>query len=317
MEWNKQNLLDLESLDANEISYCLDRAESFREVSTRNVKKVPALRGQVVVLMFFEPSTRTKTSFSLAAKRMSADVVNFSASSSSLKKGESIRDTARNIEAMGIDTIVLRHSAPGASQILTRSVDAGIVNAGDGAHEHPTQGLIDLFTIRKHRGSIEGQTVAIVGDILHSRVARSNIQGLLKLGANVILCGPPTLLPESYRDLGVELSHDLDEVMQRADVLNLLRIQLERQNANRFPSIREYTRLFGVNEQRMEQAGGDILVMHPGPINRGVEVTPGVADGPQSVVLNQVTYGLAVRMAVLYLVSGDASGVNMSESETG
>jgi aspartate carbamoyltransferase catalytic subunit len=301
--WSHDNLLDLERLTEDELRLILDTAESFKEVSTRNIKKVPALRGKVVVTLFEEPSTRTKSSFSLAAKRMSADVVNFSVGKSSVKKGESMRDTVRNIEAMGVDIFVHRSASPGAPERISSAVDASIINAGDGSHEHPTQALLDVFTIREQKGTVDGLTVAIVGDITHSRVARSNIHALQKLGAEVVLCGPSTLIPDAFRDMGVEISHDLDEVIRSVDVLNLLRIQLERQTANLFPSIREYTRLFGVNEERLEQANKDILIMHPGPINRGVEVTPDVADGPRSVILRQVTNGLAARMAVLYLVS--------------
>ncbi len=302
-EWNREHLLGLSDLSADELNLILDTASSFGEVSTRNVKKVPALRGQVVVNLFAEPSTRTKTSFSMAAKRMSADVVSFSAQKSSIKKGETIRDTVRNIEAMGVDVFVYRCSEPGSPHLIADAIDACVINAGDGAHEHPTQGLLDTYTIREAKGSIEDLTVAIVGDITHSRVARSNIHALTTLGADVILCGPSTLIPDTFRDLGVEISHNLDEVLQQVDVLNLLRIQLERQSANLFPSIREYKRLFGINKKRLEKAKDDILIMHPGPINRGVEVTPEVADGPNSVILRQVTNGLAVRMAVLYLVA--------------
>ncbi len=301
--WSHKHLLDLEELSRSELKLILDTAESFKEVSTRNIKKVPALRGKVVVTLFEEPSTRTKSSFSLAAKRMSADVINFSVGKSSVKKGESMRDTVRNIEAMGVDIFVHRSASPGAPHRIQNAVDASIINAGDGGHEHPTQALLDVFTIREQKGAVEGQTVAIVGDITHSRVARSNIHALKKLGANVLLCGPSTLIPDAFENMGVEISHDLDEVIRSADVLNLLRIQLERQTANLFPSIREYTRLFGVNRKRLEKASDDLLIMHPGPINRGVEVTPEVADGPRSVILRQVTNGLAARMAVLYLVS--------------
>lgn len=303
LNWSHDNLLDLERLSEEELKLILDTAESFREVSTRNIKKVPALRGKVVVTLFEEPSTRTKSSFSLAAKRMSADVVNFSVGKSSVKKGESMRDTVRNIEAMGVDIFIHRSASPGAPERISSAVDASIINAGDGSHEHPTQALLDVFTIREQKGTVDGLTVAIVGDITHSRVARSNIHALKKLGAEVVLCGPSTLIPDSFRDMGVKISHDLDHVIESADVLNLLRIQLERQTANLFPSIREYTRLFGVNQERLEQANKDVLIMHPGPINRGVEVTPEVADGPRSVILRQVTNGLAARMAVLYLVS--------------
>ncbi len=303
--WDRKHLLDLERLSARELTLILDTADSFQEVSTRNIKKVPALRGKVVVTLFEEPSTRTKSSFSLAAKRMSADVVNFSVGKSSVKKGESMRDTVRNIEAMGVDIFIYRSASPGAPERIAGTVDSSIINAGDGGHEHPTQALLDVFTIREKKGEIDGLNVAIVGDITHSRVARSNVQALKKLGANVILCGPSTLVPDAFRRMGVEVSHDLDDVIERVDVLNLLRIQLERQTANLFPSIREYTRLFGVDQERLQRARDDLILMHPGPINRGVEVTPDVADGSRSVILRQVTNGLAVRMAVLYLVSGN------------
>jgi len=305
-EWTRRHLLGLEDLSAEELTAILDTAESFKEVSTRSIKKVPALRGKVVVMFFYEPSTRTRISFELAAKRLSADTISFSKSTSSTTKGETLIDTARNIEAMGIDIVVMRHEAPGAPHLLARTLDASIVNAGDGCHEHPTQGLLDIFTIRERKGSIKGLKVGICGDITHSRVARSNIWGLKKLGAEVIVIGPSTLIPKSITDLGAEISYDLDAVLGELDVINLLRIQLERQGAQYFPSIREYQELYGVTRKRLDRVGAkdDLLVMHPGPINRGVEITPDVADGPQSVILRQVTNGLAVRMAVLYLVSG-------------
>ena len=302
--WNRRHLLGLEELSAEELQAILDTAESFKEVSTRSVKKVPALRGKVVVLLFFEPSTRTSTSFNLAAKRLSADVVSFSVSTSSVSKGETLNDTAKNIEAMGVDIVVVRHSAPGAARQLSRILDASVVNAGDGSHEHPTQGLLDIFTIREAKGHIEGLKVAIVGDIQYSRVARSNIQGLTKLGAQVVVVGPATLIPPHIEELGVEVSYDLDAVLPDVDVVNILRIQLERQGRSMFPSIREYAALFGINQDRLDRAKPDLLVLHPGPMNRGVEITPDVADGNHSVILRQVTNGLAVRMAVLYLVSG-------------
>ena len=301
--WTKLHLLGLEELSREEILHILDTAESLKEVSTRSVKKVPALRGKVVVNLFFEDSTRTRTSFSLAASRLSADVVEFSAKVSSISKGETLRDTARNIEAMGVDVIVIRHSAPGAPHYLARCVSVPVVNAGDGCHEHPTQGLLDMFTIRELKGRIEGLNVAIVGDIAHSRVARSNLWGLTKLGAHVILVGPSTLVPNAMRQTGAEISHNLDEVIPRVDVVNMLRVQQERITSNVFPSVEEYTRLFGLNGQRLARAKSDVLVMHPGPINRGVEMTSDVADGTHSAILRQVTNGLAVRMAVLFLVS--------------
>ncbi|MCK5578691.1 MAG: aspartate carbamoyltransferase catalytic subunit [Planctomycetes bacterium] len=304
MKWSRKHLLGLADLSATEITTILDTAGSFKEVSTRNIKKVPALRGKVVVNMFVEPSTRTKTSFSLAAKRLSADIVDFSSSSSSLVKGESLKDTARNIEAMGVDIVIIRHRAPGAPHLLTKVLDACIINAGDGAHEHPTQGLLDIFTIREKKKKIKGLKVAVVGDILHSRVARSNIWGLTKLGAQVFAVGPSTLIPDEFKELGVKISYNIDEVLPELDVINILRIQMERQNTNLFPSTREYARIFGINSERLKKAKKDVLILHPGPINRGVEITPEVADGKHSAILEQVTNGLAVRMAVLYLVSG-------------
>ena len=302
--WTRRHLLGLEELSAEELLAILDTAESFKEVSTRSIKKVPALRGKVVVLLFFEPSTRTATSFNLAAKRLSADVVSFSVSTSSVSKGETLNDTARNIEAMGVDIVVVRHSAPGAALQLSRILNASVVNAGDGPHEHPTQGLLDIFTIREAKGRIEGLKVAIVGDIQYSRVARSNIWGLKKLGAEVTVVGPATLIPRNIGQLGVKVSYDLDAVLPEMDVVNILRIQLERQGRSMFPSIREYAQLFGINRERLRRAKPDLLVLHPGPMNRGVEITPDVADGNHSVILRQVTNGLATRMAVLYMVSG-------------
>jgi len=305
--WTRRHLLGLEDLSAEELGAILDTAESFKEVSTRNIKKVPALLGKVVVLLFFEPSTRTRISFELAAKRLSADTLTFTRATSSTVKGETLVDTARNVEAMGIDIVVMRHEAPGAPHMLAKILDASVINAGDGCHEHPTQGLLDIFTIRERKGRIEGLKVGICGDITHSRVTRSNVWGLKKLGAEVIVIGPSTLIPPEITSLGVEISYDLDAVVGELDVINLLRIQLERQGSERyFPSIREYAELFGLTRERLERAGAkdDLLVMHPGPINRGVEITPEVADGSRSVILRQVTNGLAVRMAVLYLVSG-------------
>jgi aspartate carbamoyltransferase catalytic subunit len=301
--WTRRHLLGLEELSAEELLAILDTADSFKEVSTRSIKKVPALQGKVVVLLFFEPSTRTATSFNLAAKRLSADVVSFSISASSVSKGETFNDTAKNIEAMGVDIVVVRHTAPGAALLLSRILQASVVNAGDGSHEHPTQGLLDIFTIREAKGRIEGLKVAIVGDILYSRVARSNIWGLTKLGAKVVVVGPATLIPADIEKLGVEVSYDLDAVLPEVDVVNILRIQLERQGRSMFPSIREYAELFGINRERLARAKPDVLVLHPGPMNRGVEITPEVADGNRSLILRQVTNGLAVRMAVLYLVS--------------
>lgn len=304
VSWHRRHLLGLEDLSAEEITAILDTAESFDEVSRRNRKKVPALQGRIVFNMFFENSTRTRTSFSLAAKRLSADTQDFTASSSSLSKGESFIDTARNIEAMGADILVVRHSTPGAPHLLAQRVGCSIVNAGDGAHEHPTQALLDLLTIRRAKGRLDGLTVGLVGDIRHSRVARSNLWGLKKLGAHVILCGPPTLVPRSLEALGCEVAHHLDDILPRLDVINVLRIQFERDQRAVFPSVTEYFRLYGMTGERLRKAKPDVLLLAPGPINRGIELTPEVADGPNSAILDQVTNGLAVRMAVLYLVSG-------------
>ncbi|MDX1683024.1 MAG: aspartate carbamoyltransferase catalytic subunit [Phycisphaeraceae bacterium] len=307
IEWAHPHLLDLESLSPEDLRNLLTQARGFEDVSTRSVKKVPALRGRVVVNLFFEDSTRTRSSFHLAASRLSADVLDIAAKGSSVSKGETLRDTARNIEAMGVDVIVCRHGRSGAAKLLAESVDCSVINAGDGRHEHPTQGLLDLYTIAKRLGrddfDFSGLTVGIVGDIAHSRVARSGVHGLRKLGAKVILVGPPTLLPGSFAELGCELSHDLDEVLPRLDVINMLRIQFERIDGQAFPSGREYAARFGLTQDRMAAASDDLVVMHPGPLNRGVEIESAVADGPQSAILEQVTHGLAVRMAALYLVT--------------
>jgi aspartate carbamoyltransferase catalytic subunit len=302
--WKQTHLLGLEDLGRPEIEMILDSAEEFLAAGLQPKKKRTDLAGKVMVNLFFEPSTRTRTSFSLAARRLSADTLDFTPSSSSLSKGETFIDTAKNIEAMGVDVMVVRHTTPGAPHLLAKHVASSIINAGDGAHEHPTQGLLDIFTIRRHKKKIEGLTVGLVGDIAHSRVARSNIHGLLKLGANVIVCGPPTLVPQTIGQLGVEVSHRLDDIMARCDVINMLRIQFERQRNGLFPSISEYARLFGVDKERLRRAKPDILLLAPGPINRGVEVTPDVADGPHSAILQQVTNGLAIRMAVLVLLCG-------------
>lgn len=302
--WNRKHLLGLEDLSAVEIRAILDTADSFAEISQRDRKKVPALLGRVVFNLFFENSTRTRTSFSLAAKRLSADVQDFTASTSSLAKGESFIDTARNIEAMGADILVVRHATPGAPHLLAQHVRCSIINAGDGAHEHPTQALLDLLTIRRKLGRLDGLTVGLVGDIVHSRVARSNIWGLTKLGARVILCGPPTLVPSRFEQLGCEIAYNLDEILPRLDVVNVLRIQFERDQRSVFPSVSEYFRLYGMTRERLQRARSDLLLLAPGPINRGVELTPEVADGPHSAILDQVTNGLAVRMAALYLVNG-------------
>lgn len=299
--WTSKHLLTLNDLTPEEIIYVLDTAESFKEVSTRSVKKVPALRGRVVCTMFFEDSTRTRMSFTLAAQRLSADVLDFSAKISSASKGESLRDTARNVEAMGVDVMIIRHQSAGAAYELTQAVNCCIINAGDGQHAHPTQALLDLFTIRERKGRIEGLNVAIVGDIAHSRVARSDVRGLIKLGANVTLVGPPTLVPRTFEQFGARVTSNLDEILPELDVVNMLRIQQERITSSVFPSLREYVRLFGMNSDRLRRCKPDVLIMHPGPVNRGIELAADVADGPNSSILRQVTNGLAVRMAVLFL----------------
>ena len=304
MEWTRKDLLGLYDLSGEEITYILDTAAEFKKVNERNVKKVPALRGKTVVNFFVEPSTRTRVSFELAEQRLSADIVNMQAQASSLLKGETLLDTVKNIEALQVDLVVLRHSAPGAQNFIAQNLKCGVVNAGDGAHSHPTQALLDLFTIREKLGTIKDVNVTIVGDILHSRVARSNIWGLLKLGANVTLAGPSTLVPREFEEIGVKVCHNLKDAIKNADVVNLLRIQHERQNAGFFPSTGEYARFFGINKDVMQDMKPDALIMHPGPINRDVELAGDVADGSNSVILEQVTNGLAVRMAVLFLVAG-------------
>ncbi|TWU07860.1 aspartate carbamoyltransferase catalytic subunit [Stieleria varia] len=301
--WNRRHLLDLESLSADEIVTLLDVAQVMKEATGGCRRKISLLQGKTCANLFFENSTRTRNSFSLAAKRLGADTVEFGSSGSSVAKGETYVDTAKTIEAMGVDWVVTRHSTPGTPHLLARELDCCVLNAGDGPHEHPTQGLLDLLTIRQHRGSFEGLTVAMVGDIAHSRTARSNIWGLHKLGAHVIVCGPPTLVSERWRELGFEVAHHLDEILPRCDVLNLLRIQFERQKARPFPSVHEYAALYAMNAARMKKARKDILIMAPGPINRGVEITPEVADGPHSVILEQVNNGIAVRMAALWLLA--------------
>jgi len=304
MKLKSRHLLGLQEMSKEEIELILDNAIGFKEIFTRTVKKVPTLRGKTVVNLFFENSTRTRTSFEIAAKRLSADVINFSVSTSSVTKGESLLDTARTIEAMGSDFIVMRHSCPGAPHLLSKRLKSAIINAGDGCHEHPSQGLLDLFTMREHKRKIAGLKVVILGDILHSRVARSNIWGLSKLGAKVTVVGPKTLIPPHIEKLGVEICYDLKKGIKDADVINLLRIQLERQRKNLFPSIREYKLLYGLTQERMKYAKPDVLIMHPGPINRGVEISQEVADGPYSVIIEQVTNGVAIRMSILYLLSG-------------
>ena len=308
MTWTRKDLLTLSELSAEEISFILDTAAEFKGVGKRRMKKVPSLRGKTLVNLFVEASTRTRTSFELAAVRLSADVVNITANTSSLAKGESLKDTAKNLEALAADLIVLRHSAAGAPQFLAERLHAGVINAGDGSHEHPTQGLLDVFTMREHLGSIAGLKAGIVGDIRFSRVARSNIWALQKLGAEVVLIGPPTLVPREFERVGARISHDLDEVLGELDVVNLLRIQHERQKAGYFPGTGEYAALFGLSAARAEKLKPGALVMHPGPIHRGVELDGSVADGPHSVILDQVTNGLAVRMAVLYLCASVPRG---------
>ncbi|MEK7401767.1 MAG: aspartate carbamoyltransferase catalytic subunit [Gemmatimonadota bacterium] len=299
-----KDLLGIEPLSPDQIQLILDTAEPFKEISERAIKKVPTLRGATIVNLFFEASTRTRVSFEFAEKRLSADTVNVAASGSSVSKGETLVDTARNLEAMRIDMVVIRHGASGAAHFLAHRIESNVINAGDGTHEHPTQGLLDLLTLRDHFKRLKGLKVCIVGDVLHSRVARSNIWGLQKMGAEVAVCGPRSLLPSSIKDFGVTVFDRVDEAIQWADALNVLRLQLERMQAGYIPSLREYNRVFGISRERLERARKDILVLHPGPMNRGVEIDSDVADGPFSVILDQVTNGVAIRMAVLYLLSG-------------
>ena len=301
-----KDLVGLEHLSAAQIRAILDTAEPFKEISERPIKKVPVLRGKTIVNLFFEPSTRTRISFEFAEKRLSADTVNVAASGSSVVKGETLVDTARNLEAMRIDMVVIRHGSSGAARFLAERIPSNVINAGDGRHEHPTQGLLDMLTIRDKLGRLEGVRVCIVGDVLHSRVARSNIWGLTKLGAEVAVCGPPTLLPREIEALGVQVFTRVEEAIEWADVLNVLRLQLERMQGGYVPSLREYNRIFGVTQERVARAPRPLVIMHPGPMNRGVEIDSDVADGGQSVILNQVTNGVAVRMAVLYLLAGGA-----------
>ncbi len=299
-----KDLVGLEHLSAEQLHMILDTAEPFKEISERRIKKVPVLRGKTIVNLFFEASTRTRISFEFAEKRLSADTVNISSSGSSVVKGETLVDTARNLEAMRIDMVVIRHGASGAARFLADRIPSNVINAGDGWHEHPTQGLLDLLTIRDHRGPLKGMKVCIVGDILHSRVARSNIYGLRTLGAEVAVCGPRTLMPPAPEEMGCTVFTRVEEAIEWADVLNVLRLQLERMQGGYVPSLREYNRIWGVSTRRLEAAPKDILVLHPGPMNRGVEIDSDVADGDHSVILNQVTNGVAVRMAVLYLLAG-------------
>jgi aspartate carbamoyltransferase catalytic subunit len=299
-----KDLLDLESLTPDQIRLVLDTSVPFKEISERAIKKVPALRGQTIVNLFFEASTRTRISFEFAEKRLSADTVSIASSGSSVQKGETLVDTARNLEAMRIDMVVIRHGASGAARFLADRIESNVINAGDGTHEHPTQGLLDMLTLRDHFGTLEGLRVCIVGDVLHSRVARSNIWGLRKMGAEVAVCGPKSLLPHAIEEFGVTVFPRVEEAIEWAQALNILRLQLERMTAGYIPSLREYNRVFGISRERLDRAKRDVLILHPGPMNRGVEIDSDVADGPHSVILNQVTNGVAVRMAVLYLLAG-------------
>ena len=310
MPFEKKDILDMESLSVEEITMILDTADRMKEISTRPIKKVPTLRGKTVVLFFYEPSTRTRTSFDIAAKRLSADSLSISASTSSMVKGETLIDTAKNLEAMNPDVIVLRHTAAGAPHMLARLLKSSVINAGDGMHAHPTQALLDLMTIREKKGRISGLRIAIIGDISHSRVARSNSIGMRKMGADVVVAGPPTMIPKGIETLGVSVTYDMHEAISGSDVIMMLRIQKERQKSYLFPSEKEYARVYGLNVEKLKTAKDNVLIMHPGPINRGVEISPAVADGPYSIILDQVTNGVAVRMALLYLVAGGARNVD-------
>jgi len=310
MQFARKDILDIESLSVDEITLILDTADSMTEISERPVKKVPTLRGKTIVLFFHEPSTRTRTSFDIAAKRLSADSISLSASTSSVVKGETLIDTARNLEAMNPDVIVIRHSSAGAPHMLASILKASVINGGDGMHAHPTQCLLDLMTVRKYKGSFQGLRVAIIGDISHSRVARSNIIGFTKMGAEVVLAGPPTMIPKGIESLGASVTYSVDDAVCNADVIMMLRIQKERQRAFLFPTEREYARVYGLNKKRLERAADDVLVMHPGPLNRGVEIDSVTADGPYSVILEQVTNGVALRMALFYLVAGGSRNVD-------
>ena len=310
-KFNHKNLLGMDQLSVSDINLILDTADSLMEISSRDIKKVPTLRGKSIVNFFYEPSTRTKASFEMAAKRLSADTLSLSATDSSMVKGETLIDTARNLQAMNPDIIILRHPSSGAPHLLARYVDSGVINAGDGIHEHPTQALLDLFTIKKKKGRIKGLRVVIIGDIAHSRVARSDMIGLRKMGAEVTISGPPTMIPVDVESLGVKVIFDPVKAVKNKDVIMLLRIQLERQNKVLFPSLREYAIFFGLNTQLIKGAKKDVIIMHPGPINRGVEITGDLADGPFSVILDQVSNGVAIRMALLYLLIGGGKGDNL------
>ena len=310
MGLKSKDLLGIRELTVEEIRLVLDTAASMKEIASRDIKKVPALRGKTVINLFYEPSTRTRTSFEIAGKWLSADVINISTSASSVVKGESLKDTGLTLQAMHPDVVVIRHAVPGAPHLLARWLKASIINAGDGAHEHPTQALLDLFTIRERRPTLDGLRVAIVGDILHSRVARSNIFAMQKMGMQVRVCGPPTLLPRHLERLGVEVFRRIEAAIADVDIIMMLRIQLERQGGGFFPTLREYSKLFGLNADRLKAAKQNVLIMHPGPINRGVEIAPEVADGPYSLILNQVENGLAIRMALLYLLAGGQAASN-------
>ncbi len=307
MNFNRKDLLGIEELSPEEIQLILDTATSFKEIATRPIKKVPTLRGRTVVNLFFEPSTRTRSSFEIAEKRLSADTLNFSGSSSALSKGETMLDTVHNLEAMAPDTLVMRHAASGAPHFVARNTKASVINAGDGMHEHPTQALLDAFTIREHKQKLDGLKVAIVGDLVHSRVFRSNAWLLAKMGAQVHIAGPATLIPPAVEGLGVKRAKRVEEAVEGADVVMMLRVQMERMKGGFFPSAREYFRLFGMTPERLELARKDVILMHPGPMNRGIEIDSAVADGPRSVILEQVSHGVAIRMAVLYLLAGGGS----------
>jgi aspartate carbamoyltransferase catalytic subunit len=302
--WTRKDLLGIRELSKEEILLILDTAESFKDISRRDVKKVPTLRGKTVITLFYEPSTRTRTSFEIAAKRLSADTINISSSTSSAVKGETLKDTARNLESMRPDAIIIRHSMPGSPHMLAKIVDSSIVNGGDGAHEHPTQALLDLFTMREKKGRIDGLKVAIIGDIAHSRVARSNIHALKNFDTEIVCCGPPTMLPPHLESLGVRVEYRIEKAVAAADVIMMLRIQKERGGVSFIPSIKEYSTIYGLKTEHLKRANGDVIIMHPGPMNRGVEISDEVADGPYSVILDQVENGVAVRMAILYLLLG-------------